>query len=140
MAVLPSWYIDLTGGHSLLIRRLQMPVINGAVNVRLQPRHPGQVLAAGLVMATYPLLLFVSVFGPIIGLVRSMLRSLIHISGLQLPRRCPDPVTYEASAERVSQSVERVGKMLSERLHMLDEPALRNGTSTLRERGRTDCR
>lgn len=117
-----------------------MPVINGAVNVRLQPRHPGQVLAAGLVMATYPLLLFVSVFGPIVGLVRSMLRSLTHISGLQLPRRRPDPVTYETSVERVSESVERVGKMLSERLYMLDDPALRNGTSPLGGRGRADCR
>lgn len=117
-----------------------MPVINGAVNLCLQPRHPGQVLAAALVMATYPLLLFVSVFGPIVGLVRSMLRSLTHISGLQLPRRRRETVTYETSVERVSQSVERVGKMLSERLYMLDEPALRNGTSTPGERGRIDCR
>lgn len=140
IAALPSWYVDLTDERPLVIKRIQMPVINGIVNVRLQPRRPGQVLGALLVVVTYPALLLVSVIGPLFRFVRSVCRLLVRVSDLQPPQTRSDVVTREASIERVNQSVERVGRMLAERLSTLDGGHSQGSMPTRGEPGHADCR
>lgn len=88
------------------------------------------MLAATLVVATYPVLLFVSVFGPIVRFVRSAARLMIRVSGLSFPPSRPAAVTPEASIERVHQSIERVGRMLVESISTPDEPT-RPGRASL---------
>nr|MDT0662955.1 hypothetical protein [Micromonospora sp. DSM 115978] len=119
VAALPSWYIDLTDERPQVVKRLQVPVISGTVHVRLQPRRPGQVLAAALVMLTYPLLLFVSVFSPLANLVRGTVRLFVRVFDLRLPIR-GTPAGRGESVERVNQSIEQVGRVLTEALAVVD--------------------
>ncbi|MFY1669009.1 hypothetical protein ACN27G_03480 [Plantactinospora sp. WMMB334] len=133
-AALPSWYIDFTDEHPQIDQRprsaarstvvkLQLPVISGSVDVRLERARPSQIVGAGLILLTYPILLFLSAFRAVAQFVRRAWPFLVRALDLQLPHPVPVNVARDKSVERVNQSVERVGQLLGETLTSIDRHA-----------------
>ncbi|GAB3971599.1 hypothetical protein GCM10027615_30710 [Plantactinospora veratri] len=146
-AALPSWYIDFTDEHPQIDQRprsaerstvveLQLPVISGSIDVRLERARPSQVFGTGLILLTYPILLFLSAFKAVTQFVSRACGFLVRALDLQLPRPAPVNITRDQSVERVSQSVERVGQLLGETLTSIDRhaPACTAQTAPPRQR------
>ncbi|MBF9131873.1 hypothetical protein I0C86_23325 [Plantactinospora sp. S1510] len=140
-AALPSWYIDFTDEHPQIDQRpqpaeqstaveMQLPVINGSVDVRLERARPSQIFGAGLILLTYPILLFLSAIKAVAQFVRRTCRFLVRALDLQLPHPAPVNISPDQSVERVSQSVERVGQLLGETLTSIDRHAQACTTQT----------
>ncbi|MDW5329060.1 hypothetical protein [Plantactinospora sp. KLBMP9567] len=146
-AALPSWYIDFTGERPQIDQRpqsaerstvveLQLPVISGSVDVRLERARPSQILGTGLILLTYPVLLFLSAFKAVAQFVRRAWRFLVRALDLQLPRPAAVQISRDQSVERVHQSVDRVGQLLGETLTSIDRHARARAPQTAPPRQR----
>ncbi|MFC6017542.1 hypothetical protein ACFP2T_15170 [Plantactinospora solaniradicis] len=140
-AALPSWYIDFTDEHPQIDQRpqstarstvveLQLPVISGSVDVRLERARPSQIFGTGLILLTYPILLFLSALKAVAQFIGRACRFLVRALDLEFPHAAPVNISADQSVERVNQSVERVGQLLGETLTSIDRNAQACTTQT----------
>lgn len=109
-AALPSWYIDITDEHPVLVSsRVQVPLVTGVLDVRFNHR-PFQVAAALLLtVLTYPVALLLSAATPVARASRSAALLAVRVLALAPPPRRPSAICVATSTERVQASVAAVG-------------------------------